>query len=195
MTKHCRDDIICAGEAILLKKSYFAVGINEILASVGVPKGSFYHFFKSKEDFGTAVIKHFADQQEERLRQVLLSGEGNPSERVLRFFQLNFDAHEENRARMICVVAKLAACEVSNVSPAMADALSRGIKGWLSVFARCIREGQETGDIENTMDPEKMAAWMYDTWNGALARMQVSRDTEPLAAALDRFRWLLGKGS
>jgi hypothetical protein len=45
------------------------------------------------------------------------------------------------------------------------------------------------------MDPEKVAEWMYDTWNGALARMQVSHDTAPLSDALDRFRWLLGKDS
>jgi TetR/AcrR family transcriptional repressor of nem operon len=194
MTKHCRDDIICAGEAILLEKSYFALGISEVLAAVGVPKGSFYHFFRSKEDFGTAVIDHFASQQEERLKQILLSGDGPASERLLRFFQMNLEAHEKNRARMICVVAKLA-CEVSNLSPAMAEALSRGIRGWLSVFTACIREGQESGDIKTAMEPEKAAEWMYDTWNGALARMQVSRDTSPLSAALDRFRWLLEKGS
>jgi len=194
MTKHCKDDIICAGEAILLEKSYFAVGISEVLAAVGVPKGSFYHFFRSKEDFGTAVIEHFSAQQEEYLKGILLSGEGAPSERILNFFQQSLDAHEKNKARMICVVAKLA-CEVSNLSPAMAEALSRGIKGWLSVFTACIREGRQSGDITIAMEPEKAAEWIYDTWNGALARMQVSGNTAPLSAAIERFRWLLKKGS
>ena len=64
-----------------------------------------------------------------------------------------------------------------------------------SVMTACIREGQESGDMTSTMEPETVAKWIYDTWNGALARMQVSRDTAPLSDALERFRWLLGKGS
>jgi TetR/AcrR family transcriptional repressor of nem operon len=194
MTKHCRDNIICTGGEILLEKSYFAVGINEILASVGVPKGSFYHFFASKEDFGVAVIEHFARGHKECLKKVLSDADVKPADRLIGYFQGSLAEHEKNGARMICVIAKLAS-EVSTLSPAMARALSQGIDGWLEVIAACVREGQESGDVPARMDPDAMGAWMYDTWNGALARMQVTGDTAPLAATVERFRWLLGRES
>lgn len=82
-----REKIITSGIQAIISKSYNAVGINEILAATGVPKGSFYHFFKSKEDFGVAVVEHFAAKAAEHLRTVLRDASRSPLARVRHWFE------------------------------------------------------------------------------------------------------------
>lgn len=55
-----KDRILKVGIDILSKKGYNNVGLKEILALANVPKGSFYHYFKSKEDFGIQVISKYS---------------------------------------------------------------------------------------------------------------------------------------
>lgn len=71
----------------MIGKSYNAVGLNEILAAAGVPKGSFYHFFKSKEDFGVAVVEYFAVKAAEYLRTMLRDASRTPLERLRYWFE------------------------------------------------------------------------------------------------------------
>ena len=66
-----RDKIIASGVRAILDKSFNAVGLNEILADAGVPKGSFYHYFKSKEAFGVAVVERFVADAADELRSIL----------------------------------------------------------------------------------------------------------------------------
>ncbi len=54
--------LLQAGMDIMLEKGYSNTGIQEVLSSLGVPKGSFYHYFESKESFAVAIIQHF-DQE------------------------------------------------------------------------------------------------------------------------------------
>ena len=86
-----RDKIIASGTQAIIGKSYNAVGLNEILAVAGVPKGSFYHFFKSKEDFGVAVVEYFAARAAEHLRTVLRDASRLPLARLRHWFESSRD--------------------------------------------------------------------------------------------------------
>ena len=86
-----RDKIIASGTQAIIGKSYNAVGLNEILATAGVPKGSFYHFFKSKEDFGVAVVEHFATQAADHLRTMLRDASRSPLARLRHWFESSRD--------------------------------------------------------------------------------------------------------
>ena len=86
-----RDKIIACGTQAIIGKSYNAVGLKEILAAAGVPKGSFYHFFKSKEDFCVAVVEQFADQTVARMRTILRDASYSPLQRLRRWFESSRD--------------------------------------------------------------------------------------------------------
>lgn len=92
MESTTRDKIIASGIQAIISKSYNAVGLNEILAAAGVPKGSFYHFFKSKEDFGVAVVEHFAARAAEHLRTVLRESSRSPLARLRYWFESSRDS-------------------------------------------------------------------------------------------------------
>ena len=82
-----KDRILDAAKEIMLQKSFHSVGLNEILTAVKVPKGSFYHYFASKEQFGAELLQHYVAQHSERMRQVLLSQDLNPLQRLVAFME------------------------------------------------------------------------------------------------------------
>lgn len=174
----------------MLAKSYFAVGINEILKQVGVPKGSFYNYFSSKEDFGIACIDYYVENHRQFLSAHFARSNGTALERILSYYRMLEQMHQHGSCNVLCLVAKLST-EVSNLSPAMAVRLAQGMKGWIKIMQDCIAKGQQAGEITKQMSAESIAQWMYDTWNGAMMRMQVQQSRDPLVNALSLFEKVL----
>src|SRR5260221_14089448 len=90
-TATTKERILDAAEEIMLQKSFHSVGLNEILSAVKVPKGSFYHYFQSKEQFGVELLKHYVADASVFKRRALLTPElgENPAERLAAYFDLN----------------------------------------------------------------------------------------------------------
>ena len=87
MTKDsAKDRILTHAAQIIHKKGFNNTGIQEILESAGVPKGSFYFYFKSKEDLGLALIDHYAERFGSMWRKVLGASEMRQSSSDLRDF-------------------------------------------------------------------------------------------------------------
>lgn len=177
-----KEKLIKAGARAMLAKSYHAVGIQEILSAVEVPKGSFYHYFESKEDFGVAIIEYYGEQLAKSISTKLASQESSPGIRLKEYFLSIRDYYSQRGYHQGCLVAKLAT-EVAEASPRMRTALKSQFDQWCHLVAVCIQEGQQTGDIPATYNPEDLAEFIYSSWEGALIRMQVNHDV----AALDNF--------
>lgn len=166
----------------MLAKSYNAVGIQEILSAVDVPKGSFYHYFGSKEDFGVAIIEFYGEQLARSL-QIKLAPSVVPARQRLKDYFLSIrQYYGEYGCGQGCLVAKLAT-EMGNSSPVMRQALKAQFDAWVQLIAACVREAQAQGDIVSTHCPEALAEFIYLSWEGALIRMQVNHDLE----AIDTF--------
>src|SRR5688500_20411356 len=105
-----KERILEAAEEIMLQKSFHSVGLNEILAAVKVPKGSFYHYFQSKEQFGVELLKHYVADASAYKRRALLSNElsDNPYERLVTYLDMNVAIHFEQICKCSCLVQKLA---------------------------------------------------------------------------------------
>lgn len=179
MNNETKQKLIQTGAKAMLAKSYHAVGIKEILAEVDVPKGSFYYYFASKEAFGIAVIEYYGGQIVQAIRLKLLDTSMTPRNRILTYFQSIRDYYAKNGCGKGCLVAKLAT-ELSNTSPDMRNALKQQFDLWTELFAVCIREGQEMGEISSSYDAESLAEIIYIAWEGALIRMQINHDLSPI---------------
>ena len=174
----------------MLAKSYHAVGIQEILAEVDVPKGSFYHYFESKEAFGVAIIEYYGEQLASAIRTRMNDASDSPRQRIVNYFVNIREYYATNGCGRGCLVAKLAT-EVANPSGEMREALKREFDKWIELFAACIREGQVICEIASEHSAEAMAEFLYTSWEGALVRMQVNSDLRPIdqfiSYALDRI--------
>ncbi|MET8154936.1 TetR/AcrR family transcriptional regulator [Sphaerisporangium sp. NPDC005289] len=86
-TSDARDRILAAAQSLIESRGYSALGVAEICKAAGVPKGSFYYFFESKEALALAVIdEHWSRQR--RDWSAVLDGDGEPLDRLRRLFEI-----------------------------------------------------------------------------------------------------------
>lgn len=184
MKKDTKDRLIQAGIEAMLAKSYHSVGIKEILDSVGVPKGSFYHYFKSKEEFGIAIIDTFAKEHATVIQSCIDDRTKSPLERLLGSFSACLTYYPEQGHRNNCLIAKLSH-EVIHESPNMRAAIHNAFDMWQAMYARMIREAQNAGEISPSLDPKELAAFLHNSWEGAVMMMQVQKSYDPIKTHID----------
>jgi TetR/AcrR family transcriptional repressor of nem operon len=184
-----KERILDAAEGIMLQKSFHSVGLNEILSAVKVPKGSFYHYFQSKEQFGVELLKHYVADASAYKRKMLLGTElgEDPYERLMTYYDRAISKIYESTCGCSCLVAKLCS-EVASFSDDMRAVLSDGMREWRGFLEQVITEGQEKGSIRKDIDPTATATLMGDLWMGASQRGQAESSVAPLRAAAIFFR-------
>ncbi|MDB6005251.1 MAG: TetR/AcrR family transcriptional regulator, partial [Prosthecobacter sp.] len=172
-------------EGLMLEKSFHSVGLTEILEAVKVPKGSFYHHFESKEQFGVELLKHYVADATAYKKEMLLSPtpEPDPLRRLLSFCEGCICRVLETKGKCSCLVLKLAA-EVADMSEAMREVLAAGNREWIAILEQLLQEGVEKKKIAKTVIPAEMAPIIHDLWNGAMQRSAVCRDATPPREAL-----------
>jgi len=186
---HTKERILDAAEELMWRKSFHSVGLNEILTAVGVPKGSFYHYFESKEHFGVELLKHYIKDATLVKSEALTNRnvESDPSERLLVFLEGSIDSFLANRGKCPCLVLKLAS-EVTSFSEPMREVLAGGIETWLAIVAGVFDEAKALGTIPRDLDSKNTAGLMRDLWAGAIQRSTVFNSVQPMEAALDFIR-------
>lgn len=178
-----RQHILDTAKPIILGKGFSAVGLNELLAEAGVPKGSFYHYFKSKELFGEALLdSYFADYQA-RLDARLKHGEGTAAQRLMSYWTTWQETQSSEGAEGKCLAVKLGG-EVCDLSEAMRSALHNGTTRIVDALAECISEGGRDGSLPIAIDSRQTAQILYSLWLGATLLSKIRRDRSALDAAL-----------
>lgn len=185
-----RQHILDVAHPLLLRKGFSAVGLAEILAAAQVPKGSFYHYFGSKEAFGEAVLDTYFSDYLARM-DALLAQPGPAARRLIGYFHDWLDSQTGDQAQSRCLVVKLGA-EVCDLSESMRAALERGTRGIVERLARCIEEGRQDGSLSAPPDANAAALALYQSWLGASLLAKIARDRAPLDTAMVGARQLLG---
>lgn len=174
-----RERILEAGAQAIAAKSFSSCGLSEVLSLARVPKGSFYHYFGSKEEFGVALIERASQQYQELLRPVLSDRRRSPLQRLRAVFEASRDACVASGAARQCLIPKLA-LETSQLSEAVHAAVKCAYDQWSAVLARVIREAQAAGEVDRDRDPDRLADLLVMLWEGATIRMQIDRSPRPV---------------
>jgi TetR/AcrR family transcriptional repressor of nem operon len=185
-----RQHILDTAKPIILGKGFSAVGLNELLLEAGVPKGSFYHYFKSKELFGEALLDaYFADYQS-HLLACLKEEQGSAAQRLIGYFATWLETQSSEGTEGKCLTVKLSG-EVSDLSEAMRAALQNGTLRIIDCLADCIRDGAADGSLPPEIDAQHTALTLYSMWLGATLLTKIRRDRSALEAALTATQSLL----
>jgi len=178
-----RDRILESKAQTIAGKSFNSCGLTEILQLAGVPKGSFYHYFESKEDFGVALIERASEEFMGILRPIVGDRRRSPLRRLRAIFELGRDECLANGAGRQCLIPKLA-LETSQLSEPVHAAVKCAYDQWTAMLARVIREAQAAGEIAKDHDPDRLANVLVMLWEGATIRMQIDRSLHPVEAFL-----------
>ena len=189
-TTDVRQHILDTAKPIILGKGFSAVGLNELLTAAEVPKGSFYHYFKSKESFGEALLDSYFENYQLRLSAILKAENKTSAERLMDYWRGWLDTQCGDDVEAKCLVVKLGG-EVSDLSEAMRLALQRGTDRVIQQLAECIAEGCVDGSLPPDLDAANSALMLYNQWLGATVLTKIRRDRSALEAAMCLTRQLL----
>lgn len=184
-----RQHIIDVAKSLMTHKGYTAVGLMEVLKAAGVPKGSFYHYFRSKEEFGQALLEEYFQGYIGRV-DVVMAAQGSGAERLfgyLRYWAKTqaFDHPEEK-----CLVVKLGA-EVCDLSDDMRGVLAEGTSLIIQRITRCVEQGMADGSITSSQEAGALAESLYQLWLGASLLVKVRNTTTAFETALITSKRLL----
>ncbi|KUM01932.1 TetR/AcrR family transcriptional regulator [Chromobacterium subtsugae] len=182
-TADTREHLLATGEEIILGKGFAAVGLAEILSSAGVPKGSFYHYFQSKEGYGVELLRRYFLNYDEQLVLRLRPEAGPARDSLLKYFNGWVSQHRCDAQSHTCLAVKLAA-EVSDLSEPMREALAEGMGRVISRLADAIRRGQQEGSLCVHLPADELAASLYSLWVGSALLYKVQRSAQPMLNAL-----------
>lgn len=177
--------LILAGLRLMLARGYHAVGVQDVLGETGIPKGSFYHHFESKEDFALQLIDAYQGNVHLLLAATLKSSGRPPLDRVRAFFD-GVRAAYADEGYLGCFLGALGQ-ELSGAS----DVFRRKIDGCLGEISAgirfCLDEARERGDLPATTDAAAMADLLVNAWEGAALRSRLVRSAQPLDGVLDFY--------
>lgn len=185
MTHATKQLLLDAGWAMLLEHGYNDLGIQALLAVTGIPKGSFYHHFKNKEDFALQVVDQYMQQVHAGLDACLLDSGRPPLERVRRFFELTRQSYRKE-GYMGCLLGGLGQ-ELSGVSEVFRNRIEECFSEIAGRIAVCLEEARQRGDIPAGSQTRRMASLLVDCWEGAALRSRLRGSAAPLTAMLDFY--------
>ena len=184
-----KDRILDAAEEIMLEKSFHSVGLKQILDAVKVPKGSFYHYFESKEQFGAEMLRHYMDDASNRKRQKMIAqdSEPDPLKRLFSYLDESVDFVQSAPGTFPCLALKLAS-EVSDLSESMREILAAGFAEWIAIYREVLDEAVAAQLLPEHFDSTKEAQLIQDLWAGAAQRAVISRNSDPVRHAVDHLK-------
>ena len=182
-----RRNILDAARRIVVARGYAAVGINEVLAAAGVPKGSFYHHFSSKDAFGEAMMKSYFDDYFATMDRIVADKGASAAEHLMRYWQYFYDTQVADDCQGGCLVVKLGA-EISDLSQAMRITTKAGTTEIVDRIERMIVRGVADGSVIVDESPRATAESLYDLWIGAsmIAKIHASPAQLDRAMAVTR---------
>lgn len=179
MKHSIKQKIIETGADIIHLKGFHHTGIQEILDATGVPKGSFYNYFKNKEDFGLQVIDHYVDQFFRLSGTILQDTSLSPINKLKKIFASFMDIFKARGYAYGCPIGNLSQ-EMGDLSPAFRERLKDAIDTIAESCRSLLEEAQQEGEISKKLDLKEAAYFIISSWHGALLRMKVEKDLAPL---------------
>jgi TetR/AcrR family transcriptional regulator, transcriptional repressor for nem operon len=174
-----RDHLLEVGLKSLRSTGYTATGVKEVLDLAQVPKGSFYHYFPSKEVFAGEVFQLYAKGEFERAVRVLGDRRLAPLKRLRRYFEELISVYGQRGEISGCLVGSLS-LEVADHSPKLQAQLKAVFGSWQKSVADVLREAVERGDLAKSTQPDALAEFLLNSYEGALVRMKAEKSDRPL---------------
>jgi len=178
-SRNTRDHLLQVGLRRIHSMGYASTGVKEILDEADVPKGSFYHYFASKEAFAKEVLELYVRGENERAEKILRDGKGAPLKRLRRYF--------EELIAVYGPTAKISGCMVGNLSLEMADhsdsiqsLLHESFSDWQTGVAGILQEAIDRGDLAKSNKSQEFASFLLNSYEGALLRSKADRSSKPL---------------
>jgi TetR/AcrR family transcriptional repressor of nem operon len=175
-----REQILSAGLSTLRRKGFNATSVEDITEAAGVPKGSFYNHFESKEALGAAAVLKYREESESwKAWRALRDTKAAPLTRLRKYFESLNERALTVESWSGCLLGNFAG-ELSDQSPLIREQVAAAFAAWSDEIALVIGEAQRAGAVSKALPPKALAAFIIHAWEGAALRVRVDKDRAPL---------------
>jgi len=181
--KSTREHLLDVGVELMHRNGYNATGLSDILKAADLPKGSFYHHFCSKEDFAGAALARYVAREGEHAASVLNDLKMPPLKRLKRYFTDLTRTYGQAGEIPGCMIGRFS-LEMAVESPQLRKLISASFAGWQHKIAAVVQEAVERKDLPSDTEPEALAGFLLNSWEGALLRSQAEKSDAPLETFL-----------
>lgn len=178
--------LIKTGMGIIARQGFNGTGIEAIIRQANVPKGSFYHYFSSKKDFGLQVLDHFAAGIDRIFTTYLQDETLTPLNRLRACMENLVVRFENNNCSIGCLVANLGQ-EMADQDEEFRTKLAGIFASWVRHFQGCLQAAQDVGEIPRTVDPAQAAQLFLSGFEGALMLAKVQKSPVPVRTFIGAF--------
>jgi len=174
-----RDKIIHTGARLIHSQGYKATGLQQILNIAGIPKGSFYFYFKNKDDFGCAVIDYFTFTINTIFAGYLCDTRIKPLDRLNNLLDFYESSLKKSGASMGCPIANLS-LELADTNEELRKHLQAAVEGFIAQIESCLEEAQKSRQLKSGINTADTAQFIFHGLEGAILHMKVAKSMEPL---------------
>lgn len=174
-----REEIVEAALEQFHAHGYNAAGVKDITDLAGVPKGSFYNHFDSKEALALVALQRYGSG---RRMEALADKSVEPLTRLRAHFEFLRDEAVGRGMKRGCLIGNFGT-EISDHSDTIRAGVLQSLRNWATLIAAVLTEAQETGTVRADLDPDKTARFVLNAWEGTLIEARASR----AADAFDSF--------
>jgi len=178
-TAPARARMVQVGTEVLSEKGFNSVGIEEILQRANAPKGSFYYYFESKQEFGLAVIANYEQLWEQRLARIFADDGTPPLQRIRRYIEEGMHGMEKYGFRRGCLIGNLGQ-ELGGLNDAFRGRIEEVFASWTRHLRRCLDQAIALGQLDAGLDTEVVARYFWTAWEGAILQCKLVRSIRPL---------------
>ena len=173
--KHDVNEILDKGLELIRDKGYTNTGIDDILKANDIPKGSFYNFFKNKEDFGIRAMQVYTERQLEWIDSILGNKSKSPINRLKDFYDNLIAFNVDESCRKGCLIGNMTQ-EMAGQNDPIGQQAQKSLQDISDTIASCVQEGQDAEEIRDDYSAGDLADYLHNSFYGFLLRTKASRD-------------------
>lgn len=187
MKEEIRDKILDIGVDLIAQKGYNGIGIQEVLDNAQIPKGSFYHYFKNKEDFGLQVIQRHGSNSLRYIDSFLSDTALSPLQRIFALFEDMQKVYEEKGFKEGCLLGNCST-ELADQKDCFSSILEKEFLKMENRFVVCLEEAKGIGELKTDESPEELASFIVNSWEGAILRTKSTKSNGPMKTLVKFLR-------
>ncbi len=186
-----KEEIIKNSISLMHEKGYNGTSVNDITKMAGIPKGSFYYYFKSKEDYVIEALSIYIYNLKSKSFEILKNKKLKPLDRIIKFYEYNINHLEANEFKKGCFVGNITE-EMADVNNNIAYTVESIHNEISELICESLDESSEVKE-KGTLNNKKLSNYIVNSWQGALLRMKASKAIEPLNTFLEMLKIILNK--
>lgn len=172
-------------------QGYNGTGVKDIVDAAGVPKGSFYNYFSSKEEFAIAALKQVAEGNLAQMRRMLLDKNISPIEQFVNFFKTSIDhLKRSNQYTGGCFIGTVCQ-EIGDTNDSIRQVGKQLLTDYEKTFVDCLQRAREQNELSDHTDSRALASFIFSAWEGSLLKMKADKDSVALDLFLTEMHKLL----